>query len=106
MTALASEVAGLTRRFDNWIFVISPYKYANMDKSKDDLLKPPAMAKPEATKAPEKTRTLEEPQAGSVDGFAAYCRLHGLHAMTLLAWVRRRTASANERWPVLIPVKL
>lgn len=34
------EVASLQRRFDGWTFVIPAYKYAGLEKSLDDLLKP------------------------------------------------------------------
>ncbi|NJD05324.1 MAG: DUF4340 domain-containing protein [Methylococcaceae bacterium] len=51
LAALASEAAGLTRRFEGWVFVIPPFKYVYMDKTMDDLVKAPAPTKPEAAKA-------------------------------------------------------
>lgn len=40
LAALNKEVTGLDARFANWTFVLPAYKYANMDKSMNDLLKP------------------------------------------------------------------
>lgn len=34
------DVAALQRRFDGWTFIVPAYKYAGMDKSLDELLKP------------------------------------------------------------------
>ncbi len=41
LQALQGEVGTLQHRFQGWQFVIPEYKYANMVKSLDDLLKPP-----------------------------------------------------------------
>lgn len=37
---LKSEADSLNRRFNGWSFIIAPYKYTNLEKSMDDLLKP------------------------------------------------------------------
>ncbi|WP_026608951.1 DUF4340 domain-containing protein [Methylocaldum szegediense] len=42
LEALNREVETLNRRFARWSFVIPEYKYANMDKSLDDVLNPVA----------------------------------------------------------------
>jgi hypothetical protein len=60
---LASEAADLTRRFEGWIFVIPPFKYVNMDKTMDDLVKAPTPAKPEAAKAEPAKRAAKAPEA-------------------------------------------
>jgi hypothetical protein len=44
LAALASEVSELNLRVDGWVYVLPPYKYGNLDKSMDDLLKPAAAA--------------------------------------------------------------
>ncbi|MFI4970150.1 MAG: DUF4340 domain-containing protein [Lysobacterales bacterium] len=55
LATLNKEVADLKARFDGWVYVLPAYKYANIDKSIDDLLKPleakPA-TKPVSTAAP------------------------------------------------------
>lgn len=38
--AIESEAAALNRRLDGWAYVLPAYKYANMDKRLEDLLKP------------------------------------------------------------------
>lgn len=54
---LDKQIADLNARFDGWTFVLPAYKYANLDKSMADLLKPveskaaDTKAKPEAKKA-------------------------------------------------------
>lgn len=48
------ELASLQRRFDGWTFVVPAYKYAGMDKSLDDLLKPVEGKKPAAAKKAKK----------------------------------------------------
>jgi hypothetical protein len=40
LAKVREEVATLQRRFDGWTFVVPAYKYAGMEKSLDDLLKP------------------------------------------------------------------
>jgi hypothetical protein len=40
LAALNQEVADLNARFDGWTYVLPPYKYAAVNKSIDDLLKP------------------------------------------------------------------
>lgn len=53
LAALGGEVAGMNARFGGWAFVLPAYKYANIDKSMADLLKPlePATAAGKATPA-------------------------------------------------------
>lgn len=48
LATLRDEVASLQRRFEGWTFVVPAYKYAGMDKSLDDLLKPLEGKKPAA----------------------------------------------------------
>ena len=40
LAAINDEIAALNKRFDGWTFVLPSYKFANMNKSVDDLLKP------------------------------------------------------------------
>ncbi|MGA9421104.1 MAG: DUF4340 domain-containing protein [Rhodanobacteraceae bacterium] len=48
LAALDKEAADLNARFDGWTYVLPSYKYSNIDKSMDDLLKPlEAKAKPQ-----------------------------------------------------------
>jgi len=49
LAALNKEVADLNARFDGWTFVLPAYKYAGIDKSLDDLLKPIEEKKPAET---------------------------------------------------------
>ncbi|HEY0178678.1 MAG TPA: DUF4340 domain-containing protein [Dokdonella sp.] len=49
--ALNQEVADLAARFDGWTYVLPAYKYASMNKSQDDLLKPLEDKKPDAAKS-------------------------------------------------------
>ncbi len=51
LARIRDEVAALQRRFDGWTFVVPAYKYATLDKSLNDLLKPVEAAKPAAGKA-------------------------------------------------------
>lgn len=46
LAALNKEVADLNARFSGWTFVLPSYKYASIDKSMDDLLKPLDEKKP------------------------------------------------------------
>lgn len=46
LAALDKEVAELNARFSNWTYVLPAYKYANINKSLDDLLKPLEEKKP------------------------------------------------------------
>jgi hypothetical protein len=46
LAALNKEVAALNTQFNGWTFVIPAYKYANINKSIDDLLKPLEEKKP------------------------------------------------------------
>jgi hypothetical protein len=54
LAALNKEVAELNARFGGWTFVLPAYKYANINKSMEDLLKPLEEKKtaPAAAKAP------------------------------------------------------
>jgi hypothetical protein len=49
--ALDKEVVDLNARFSGWTFVLPSYKYANMNKSMSDLLKPLEGKKPAADAA-------------------------------------------------------
>jgi hypothetical protein len=49
--ALDKEVLDLNARFSGWTYVLPPYKYANMNKSMSDLLKPLESRKPAAEAA-------------------------------------------------------
>lgn len=60
LATLASAAADLTRRFEGWTFVIPPFKYVNMDKTMDELVKAPAAAKAPEAKKPEP----KKPSAG------------------------------------------
>ena len=40
LAALDKEASDLNARFNDWTYVLPPYKYANINKSQDDLLKP------------------------------------------------------------------
>lgn len=48
LAAIQQEVADLNAHFDGWTFVLPAHKYANIDKSVDDLLKPLEEKKPAA----------------------------------------------------------
>lgn len=50
LAELNKRVADLNDRFNGWTFILPPYKYAAMDKSMDDLLKPLEKKKPAAEK--------------------------------------------------------
>jgi hypothetical protein len=52
LAALDKEVADLNARFGGWTYVLPAYKYANIDKSLDDLLKPLDDKKPAEAKKP------------------------------------------------------
>ncbi len=56
LAALDKEVADLNTRFKDWTYVLPAYKFANINKSMDDLLKPldekKDVRKPAATKKP------------------------------------------------------
>lgn len=49
LAAVDSEVAALAQRFDGWTFALPQHKFANLDKTVDELLKP-LEQKPAATK--------------------------------------------------------
>jgi hypothetical protein len=52
IAALNKQVADLGARFNGWTFVLPAYKYANMNKSMSDLLKPVEDKKPPAASKP------------------------------------------------------
>lgn len=54
LKALQSEVERLNKTFDGWTFALPSYKYSNIAKSMDDLLKPVETKKPEAPAKPAK----------------------------------------------------
>jgi hypothetical protein len=55
VAAIGKEVADLNQRTKDWTFVLPAYKYANLNKSTDDLLKPLEEKKPEAKAGAKKT---------------------------------------------------
>ena len=58
LDALNGEVAALKKTFDGWTFVLPTYKYTDMTKTLDDMLKPLETKKPDAkpaAKTPAKT---------------------------------------------------
>lgn len=52
LAAVHKEVADLNARFKDWTYVLPAYKYANINKSMDDLLKPLDDKKAEPAKPP------------------------------------------------------
>ncbi len=57
LVGLNKEIADLNKRFDGWTYVLPSYKYADIDKSEEDLLKAPeAKATPAKNKASGATR--------------------------------------------------
>ena len=54
VAAIGKEAADLDQRAKGWTFVLPAYKYANLNKSLDDLLKPPDEKKPDAKAAAKK----------------------------------------------------
>lgn len=71
LAALQKEVADLNARFKDWTYVLPAYKYASINKSLDDLLKPLADKKddkkPAAGKKPGAARTPASPPAKRPD---------------------------------------
>lgn len=51
LDALNKEIAALNKTFDGWTFALPTYKYSDMDKSMDDLLKPLPAKKGKSTHA-------------------------------------------------------
>jgi len=51
LDALNTEVAGLNKTFSGWTFVLPSYKFTDLTKSMDDMLKPLEQKKPEAKDA-------------------------------------------------------
>jgi hypothetical protein len=67
LKALNDEVAALNKTFSGWTFVLPSYKFSNVDKSMDDLLKPLETKKAEvkgAKKVPGKPAAKARPAAG------------------------------------------
>lgn len=68
LKALNDEVAVLNKTFAGWTFVLPSFKFANIDKSMDDMLKPLEQKKPEAKDAkpgaPNKSAPKPAPTAG------------------------------------------
>ena len=54
VAAIGKEAAELDQRAKGWTFVLPAYKYANLNKSIDELLKPPEEKKPDAKGAVKK----------------------------------------------------
>ncbi|HEY0231475.1 MAG TPA: DUF4340 domain-containing protein [Dokdonella sp.] len=62
LEALNKEIAELNARFDGWTFALPAHKYANIDKSIDDLLKPLEAPKAGANAGPvKKTAAPKKP---------------------------------------------
>jgi hypothetical protein len=51
LKAVNTEVAALNKTFSGWTFVLPNYKFANIDKGMDDMLKPLETKKPDAKDA-------------------------------------------------------
>ncbi len=51
LDALNAEVAALKKTFDGWTFVLPTYKYTDMTKTIDDMLKPLETKKADAKPA-------------------------------------------------------
>ena len=64
LAAIGKEVADLNVRFKDWTFVLPPYKYANINKSMDDLLKAPEDKKDEKKSAAPKKPVAPAPAKG------------------------------------------
>ena len=70
LAALDKEAADLNARVKDWTFVLPPYKYANINKSPDELLKPLEDKKGDASKKPDakspdaKADAAKKPKAG------------------------------------------
>ncbi len=63
MDELNAEVAELNKTFSGWTFVLPSYKFADMTKSIDDLLKPLDAKKPDAKDAKSAPKTPAKPAA-------------------------------------------
>ncbi|MEO5560488.1 MAG: DUF4340 domain-containing protein [Dokdonella sp.] len=61
LALLNKEVAELNAHFGSWTYVLPAYKYANINKSLDDLLKPLEEKKPAQSAAKVPVRTPETP---------------------------------------------
>lgn len=69
LAELKKEIANLNKLFDGWTFVLPNYKFANINKSMDEMLKPlndGKGSKPNALKLPPAgaTNVVKEPKAG------------------------------------------
>jgi hypothetical protein len=64
VAAIDKEAADLNQRFKGWTFVLPAYKYANLDKSPDDLLKP-LEDKKGAAKKPDAKQPAKKPATKS-----------------------------------------
>jgi hypothetical protein len=67
LAAVRKEVDDLNARFKDWTFVLPPYKYAAINKSTDDLLKPvedKSAAKKEGADAKKAPSPVKKPKAG------------------------------------------
>jgi len=51
LKALNDEVAALNKTFGGWTFVLPGFKFSNIDKTVDDMLKPLEQKKPDAKDA-------------------------------------------------------
>ena len=65
LKALNDEVAALNKTFSGWTFVLPGFKFGNIDKSIDDMLKPLEQKKPDAKDAakPGATKPVPKPAA-------------------------------------------
>src|SRR5262249_3147852 len=62
LKASNDEVAALNKTFSGWTFVLPGYKFSNVDKSIDDMLKPLEQKKPDAKTAPAKAEAKPAPK--------------------------------------------
>jgi len=63
LAALDKEASDLNARFKDWTFILPAYKYANINKSPDDLLKPLEEKKPDASRKPDAGKKAKTPPA-------------------------------------------
>jgi hypothetical protein len=63
LAALDKQAADLNARFKDWTYILPAYKYANINKSLDDLLKPLEEKKPDASKNPDAGKKTKTPPA-------------------------------------------
>lgn len=68
LKALNDEVAALTKTFSGWTFVLPSFKFANIDKTIDDMLKPLEQKKPDAKDAAKPGASKPAPKPAPTSG--------------------------------------